>query len=117
MSDHNLKLAEDRRRDMRLAGAGVGRLDAVVVNKFSQPIEILREPEVVDVSAGGLALAVSNATKVGHAVRLGVMDAKHGVTDSITVETVDCRPWLDGKHLLRCKLVQGKMPASLIYGW
>lgn len=113
--DHSPSI-EDRRADIRLAGGG--QVDAVVVDRFDQPLAVLDAPRVLNVSAGGLALASRTAVRPGAVIRItvnGAMSADHA--NRVRLQAIECAAQSDRSQRIRCRLIQGAMPASLIYNW
>jgi hypothetical protein len=108
----------ERRRDLRLASAA--KVNAVVIDGYKNPIDVLRQSELVNVSAGGLALATITPAQPGARVSIQVDDPNPVDPDrerTIFLETLDCATWLDGRKVIRCRLVEGRMPAKFIYNW
>jgi hypothetical protein len=110
-------VAEDRRNDVRLAGCG--EVDAVVVDRFSQPVRELEGARVVNVSAGGMALRTHAPLAAGSHVVVTLGDAR-------PTRPGDRRVKLEaiGQHVtpldgcvIHCRLIEGCMPARLIHRW
>ena len=121
--------SEDRRQDVRLASRKA--VEAVLVDRYDQPIEVLPGAQVLNVSARGLAILSDQPTDVGSQLKVIVNppdapdtpDVPHASplashdAAPIRVEALDCRPYRDHHYKIRCRLVSGMMPAALIYGW
>lgn len=115
--DQRSEGAQDRRHDLRLAGAG--SVDAVVVDRHGQPVRVLEEARVVNVSAGGLALRTHAPVSPGSRVVVTVDGARptHAGDRRIRLEALDPCVETGDHYLVRCRLVEGRMPARLIYRW
>lgn len=107
----------ERRRDLRLASTAA--VEAVVLDRFNHPVEVLRQTELLNVSASGLALVTLTPTDPGvrMAIQVNERDEGHPQGRRIYLETLECSAWLDGRHKVRCRLLEGRMPARFIYKW
>lgn len=108
---------EDRRQDYRLAsGAAV---EAVVVDQADRPITLLREPQVLNISAGGLAMITDTEVPMGADIRIIVKQPRTITPDnaSFVARVLHTRRSADGTQQLNCQLTRGRVPASLIYKW
>ena len=107
----------ERRSCVRLAGGG--KIDAVLTDQFDQPIDVLRDAEVVNVSAGGLALISQSPAPVGARMKVILVDGDSSQRPKARcrVAALDCHELDDHRHKIRCQLVEGRIPAELIYGW
>jgi hypothetical protein len=108
---------EDRRQDVRLAGAGA--VDAVVVDRFDQPIRVLEGAQVENVSAGGMALRTYAPLTPGSHVVVTVGDARPGRPGDrrVKLEALGRQTLSNAGYVVRCRLIQGRMPARLIHRW
>lgn len=102
----------ERRADKRLASDV--EIGAVVVDRFSRPIESVRGARMVNVSAGGLAFTAESLVPAG--ATLEVL-ARGGASQPFRVKAVSCGLVDEATHVVRCRLVEGRVPAGLIYGW
>lgn len=107
----------NRRHDVRLASRKP--VDAVIEDQHGQPIDVLKGAEVLNVSAGGLAMISDQPAVVGSQLKVIVDLAATQAQDDppIRVSTLDCQPMRDHRYKIRCRLISGMMPARLIYGW
>lgn len=107
----------NRRRDVRLAGGPT--VDAVIVDDHQYPVEVLRQSQVLNVSAGGLALISKRPANPGTQVNIVYGDTHSSLSspEQLRLEVLDCSSWLDNQYRVRCKRVAGLIPAELIYGW
>lgn len=103
---------EDRRSAPRVAGQG--SLRAAVIDAHGQASSILKEAQVVNVSGGGLAFTTTGAAPVGSKVNLRIGDGRAKPFD---VRIVGVKRRGDGRSELRAQLVQGSIPACLMYDW
>ena len=111
---------KERRSSVRLAGGG--KIDAAVIDGNRQPVTALRHAEVVNVSAGGMAVATTTPIEPGAQVRISCPDETAVPTGSrafadFEVRVLETTAWQDGKQMMRCRLTEGVVPASLIYRW
>ncbi|MCC7144916.1 MAG: PilZ domain-containing protein [Phycisphaeraceae bacterium] len=108
---------EERRQDVRLAGNGP--VQAVVVDCYSQPLRVLQDAQTVNVSAGGLALLTSTPASPGERVVVTLEGARLSQPGAqrVVLEALAVRRLLAGQTMVNCRLVEGRMPAKLIYGW
>ena len=108
---------DDRRADVRLASEAA--VEAVVIDERGQPRIVLEEPVVLNVSANGLAIATRSRVDVGERLRLRC-DALTACAASEVVfeaEALEAVSWREGRQKVRCRLVDGEVPAQLIHGW
>ncbi len=108
---------EDRRADVRLAS--YKKIEAAVVDDHGQPIVVLRDAEVINVSAGGLLLVSDTPAEPGTrmTVKSGAGRSSDDGGAEIDLVSLECKPWREDQHRIRCKLADGHMPAQFIYGW
>ena len=108
----------EHRRSVRLAGA-TKEVEVVVVDRYDQPIELLSEVRVLNVSAGGLAMASDLPVQAGARMKIvtGGEARFHDEGAAVTVTALECTADHRGKFVTRCQLIRGGMPAELIYGW
>lgn len=109
---------EERRSDVRLAGGGP--IDAAVIDRYQQPITVLQATNVINLSAGGMALATSTQVEPESRIRVSVSDngqrgVKSNSVSDFDLQVLACSRVPNGQYLARCKLKQGLMPATLIY--
>lgn len=112
--------AHNRRQDVRLAGAGA--VDAVVVDRYRQPIRVLEGARVVNVSAGGMALRTHAPVAAGSRIVVTVDGARPTRADErcVRLEAIASHEYeqqVEQSCLVHCRLVEGRMPARLIYRW
>lgn len=108
----------ERRADVRLASDKT--IEAVVLDQHSQPIVVLRHVEVINVSAGGLLILSPTPVAMGVrlAVKLGDRSTRPALCQELSLIVLECTPSKDDRqYRIRCQLVQGSMPAELIYNW
>ena len=106
---------EDRRMDCRLIGGGP--VEVVTVDEFNGASAALDDAQVLDVSAGGLALATHTQVPAGTRVRVAARRARQWLNqpgDCIT-RVVHTKREADGMIRLGLQLIQGRIPAALIY--
>lgn len=117
MVDHKSDGIGNRRSDVRLASHK--KIDAVVVDRYEQPIGVFQDAEIVNVSAGGMMMVTDRPADVGARILVNLDDAKavHHGSQRFGLEALSCSPCQGHKHEIRCKLVAGAMPARLIYSW
>ncbi len=108
---------DDRRRDIRLAG--YGPVDAVVVDRFNQPIRVLEGAYVVNVSAGGMALRTHAPLAAGSHVVVTLGDARPAQdgTGRVKLEAIGHHAAAHAGCVIHCRLTEGRMPARLICRW
>ncbi len=102
----------DRRVSVRVAGQG--QLKAAVVDEHGQIRSILRHAQVVNVSGGGLAFTSEVPAEVGETVSIRTPEAR---VNPFRVRIVGASRRGDGRCELRAELVEGAIPASLMYDW
>lgn len=108
---------DERRTEIRLAGGGP--MQAVVLDDHRQPVKLIQEAQVINVSAGGLAMMTSTPVSRGALIQAAAdstTDGRGGKT-SMILQVLECLPVAIGRQKLRAKLVEGRMPARLIYHW
>lgn len=107
----------NQRRNPRLAAEGQVR--ATVVDDHDQPIIVLRDVEVVNVSAGGMAFITHTAVTPSAVVNAFVGDDtdRQFYPQRIRLEVLDCAPHDHRRYRVRCRLLEGSMPARLIADW
>lgn len=103
---------KDRREDIRLASYET--VDAAVMDRHDQPVGVLRDAVVVNVSAGGLMLVSDASAEAGTRLEMR-LDGARGTR--IGLEAISSSPVGEKGHRICCKLVDGNMPARLIYNW
>ena len=110
-------LTEDQRKTPRLAADGPVR--ATVVDDHDQPLIVLRNVEVVNVSAGGLAFTTPTAVTPSSVVNAFIGDEtdQQFYPQRIRLEVLDCAPHDHRRYRVRCRLIEGSMPARLIADW
>ena len=108
---------EERRNDVRLAGRGP--VEVVRVDDAEQPVEVLRDAAVLNVSAGGVALVSKTPVGVGSRLRLHATPSAVAQLPSpkVQFEALECSDYGGAMHKIRCRLTEGRVPAGLIYGW
>ncbi|MCC7408066.1 MAG: hypothetical protein IT442_08340 [Phycisphaeraceae bacterium] len=121
MTTANTQAIADRRQDKRLAGrAGLGFVQAVVIDAAQEPIAVLRQVELVNVSAGGLSFTTITPVPPGSRVMVSLADASTKLADArVTLEALSQDPAVGqpDSRVTHCRLIQGRMPARLIHGW
>lgn len=110
MSQH-----EERRMDYRLLGGGP--VEAVAVDRHDHASAALDDAQVLDVSAGGLSIATHTDVPAGTYIRIAARRAKHWLdqTGQCLTRVVHTRHERDGVIRLGLQLVEGRIPAALIY--
>ncbi len=106
---------DDRRDAVRLAGGSA--VDATVLDEHGQPVRILEDARVLDLGAGGIALTTTTPTEAGRRVQVTVDSASGDGKMQLEFESLECLDYAGGRHKLRCRLIEGQMPARLIHGW
>lgn len=108
---------QNRRADVRLASGR--KIDAVVLDQHAQPVILLRDTEATNVSAGGLMMLSEDSVELGTRVEVRVVakGTNQAKARRFTVRTIACSPHGEQKHRIHCQVVQGAVPADLIYGW
>jgi hypothetical protein len=102
----------DRRISPRVAGQG--RLQAAVVDEYGQTRSVLGRAQVVNVSGGGLAFTSEMFADVGATVNIKMPDAR---ATPFSVRIVGASRRGDGHCELRAQLLEGAIPACLMYDW
>ena len=116
MSPQSNPNTPERRADVRLASGK--KVDAAVVDQHEQPIALLRNAEVVNVSAGGMMIVSDTPAAPGSRMVINTQsNASLNRKQRLSLESLECAPQNDQQHRIRCKLVQGHIPAKLIYNW
>ena len=107
----------ERRSDVRLLRGT--RVEAALVDRYDQPVAMLRDAQVIDVSAEGLA--VMSATRARPGSVLHIATAGDGAwlpgQSHCKARVINCLASGAGAYTLHCALSEGLMPASLIYNW
>jgi len=103
---------ENRRAVPRVAGKG--SLNAAVIDGHGQPRSVLRHAEVVNVSGGGLAFTAENGADVGETVSIRIGEP---LVMPFRVRIVGTKRRGDGRNELRTQLIDGAIPACLVYDW
>lgn len=108
---------QERRRDVRLAGGP--KVDAILVDDNQYPVGVLRDAQVLNISAGGMAMISPIPTDRGVRIQVVWGQGRGPLTqrEQVGVEVLDCSAWGGEQYKIRCRLVTGRMPAELIYGW
>jgi hypothetical protein len=117
MSPQSNPNTPERRADVRLASGK--KVEAAVVDQYEQPIALLRNAEVVNVSAGGMLLVSDTPAEPGTRMIINTQSTSNTAPSKqrLSLESLECAPPNDQQHRIRCKLVQGHIPAKLIYNW
>jgi len=102
----------NRRQDVRLAGGG--QVDATILDRAGQPSATLEDAKVLNVSAGGMAIASPTPTQQGDMLVIGT---GHPASPKVVVEALECSDYFGDRHRIRCQVVEGRVPGSLIHGW
>lgn len=107
----------DRRREPRMAAEG--RLHATVVDAQRRPVVVLHDVWVVNVSAGGVALSSSVDVRPSTVISAIVGDrfAPDVSSRRLLLEVLDCTLQPDGRYRVRCRVLEGRVPARLLYNW
>ena len=103
---------QERRSTPRVAGQG--ELKAAIIDEHGQPRKILSQAQVVNVSGGGIAFTTADGCDIGSMVDVHVQDDQ---THPFSIKIVGANRRGDGRSELRGQLVNGAVPASLMYGW
>lgn len=112
MANQSRWSGEDRRAYARVAGRG--QVKAAVVDDAGQTCAVLSHAQVVNVSSGGLAFTSQVPAEVG--ARVNVRVGEDGVKPfSVRIVGADRRG--DGHCELRAQLIDGSIPACLMYDW
>ena len=120
MKKTNTNTDTDRRRSVRLAGT-TRPVEAVVVDLHDQPVELLARVQLLNVSAGGLAMLSDQPIRAGSHIKI-MINGESSARDEesfVNVEAIDCHDWPSqpGRYKTRCRRLTGAIPAELIYGW
>ncbi len=107
----------NRRRYIRLAGEGA--LHAAVVDDNGQPLIVLREVEIINVSAGGLCVLTPTSVAPASHVSAIVGQERNAEAEhrKIRLECLECTQQHDKRYRVRFRLLEGAMPAQVIYQW
>ena len=103
---------DDRRATPRMAGDG--DLRATVIDEHGQSRKLLKQAQTVNVCGGGIAFTSADDCQVGDTVSLRIADNTGG---AFRVRIVGASRRGDGRSELRGRLVEGAVPACLMYGW
>ncbi len=103
---------DDRRGSPRVAGEGL--INAAVIDGFGQTRSVLRHAQVVNVSGGGLAFTSEVSAEVGVTVSIRTPQVR---AEPFRVQIVGSSQRGDGHCELRARLVEGAIPACLMYDW
>ena len=95
--------------------AGQGELKAAVIDAHGQARKVLEQAQVVNVSGGGIAFTSTDACEIGEQVHISTVNDTHGKPFSVRIVGANRRG--DGRSELRGQLVEGSVPACLMYGW
>ncbi len=104
---------EERRATPRVAGQG--ELKAAVIDAYGQARKVLEQAQVVNVSGGGIAFTSTEACEIGDQVNITTASNKYARPFSVRIVGANRRG--DGRSELRGQLVEGSVPACLMYGW
>ena len=117
MADQQNNEHVNRRSDVRLASDKT--ISVTIVDRYEQPIAVLPSAAVANVSAGGMMLVSDTPAPCGARIKVTLDQSKEmtGPGDRFYLEAIQCSPGRDNHHQINCKLVQGNIPAKLIYGW
>jgi len=117
MIDQRDNESVNRRSDVRLASNKT--ISVTIVDRYEQPIAVLPSAEVANVSAGGMMLVSDTPAPCGARIKVTLDQSKEmtGSGNQFYLEALRCSPGRDDHHQINCKLVQGNIPAKLIYGW
>jgi PilZ domain len=102
----------ERRTSPRIAGRG--DLEAAVVDAHGQARKLLEQAQVVNVSGGGIAFTSADACEIGDTVDIRIPREQ---AKPFCVRIVGTNRRGDGRSELRGELINGAVPASLMYGW
>lgn len=94
--------------------AGQGELQAAVIDGHGQARRQLQHAQVVNVSGGGIAFTSMDDCRIGDTVSIRMPKAP---AQPFSVRIVGANRRGDGRSELRGQLVQGAVPACLMYGW
>lgn len=103
---------EDRRATPRVAADG--DLIAAVIDEHGQSRRLLKHAHAVNVCGDGIAFTSADACEVGDTVSLRTAD---NTISAFSVQIVGASRRGDGRSELRGKLINGAVPACLMYGW
>ncbi len=102
----------ERRTTPRIAGQG--DLRAAVVDAHGQAMKLLEHAQVVNISGGGIAFTSADDCEVGDTVDIRTPSQQ---AKPFSVRIVGANRRGDGRSELRGELINGAVPASLMYGW
>jgi hypothetical protein len=107
---------DDRRSDVRLEGGGA--VDAVVLDAHQFPVRTLQSPRVDNVSASGMAiLTLSEGVEIGSRVRVTLAGTDAVEVPGVVLEVMSVAAQPDGRFALHCRVLEGTVPAALIFRW
>lgn len=118
MSPQSKPNIQERRSDVRLASGK--KIEAAVVDQFEQPIALLRNAEVVNVSAGGMLLVADTPAEPGTRMVINTQSTSTATPtrkQQLSLEALACAPQKNQQHHIHCRLVKGHIPAKFIYNW
>lgn len=114
LNAHSRTLNTDRRNDIRLEGGG--RIQAAIID--AEPWRVLDDPVIENISVGGMAILTSTRVEAGSRVVVwNAGGSPRDVASSVVLEVLDSADWQDGRRILRCRVVDGMVPASVIFCW
>ncbi len=102
----------ERRDSPRVAGQG--ELRAAVMDAHSQTRRLLAQAQVVNVSGSGIAFTSADACELGDTIAIRTPQQE---TRPFTIKIVGANRRGDGRSELRGRLIDGAIPACLMYGW
>jgi hypothetical protein len=114
LGHYSRTLDPDRRLDVRLEG-GACILAAVIDSDPWQPIE---DPSIENISVAGMALLTPTHVEPGARVVVWTADGSpRDVSASVVLEVLDTANWQEGRRVLHCRVLEGMVPATMIFSW
>ncbi len=116
MADANWKGHDERRNAVRVAGQGT--LEAVIVDQHGQPVQVLQETQIRNVSSGGIAFTTTSRVDISHQIRIRYIEEESRKTDSVfQIEVVEYDELPNNCYMVHGRLVEGSIPARMVYSW
>jgi len=117
MPEENWKGHDERRQSVRVAGQGI--LEAVVIDQHGQPVQLLQGTQVRNVSSGGVAFTTSSKVDVGHHIKMKYIENEPSRESGspFQVEAVEVVALPNQSYMIHCRLIEGTIPAKLVYSW
>lgn len=117
MALETVAVLAERRRFVRYQGSAhlVGQIK-------SQGETVGRDAQVkvLDISARGMAVLSTSEVDAGDTILVNISPQEAELAGGRTAfefEVLQCTAWHDGRFKWRCQLIDGTLPATLVFSW